>query len=340
MNLRRELVRSAALLVIVMLIAASGYRLLGGPKVTLLNAVYMAVVTLSTVGYSEIVNTASNPSLRIFNMFVILFGIGIMVYVFSAVTAFIIEGELKDIFRRRKMQKQIAALAGHFIVCGATDTATPLVVELVKTRSPVVVVDRDPAHLEKIRHHGEFPVVEGDCTEEEILEAAGIARARGLVSVLHDDQVNLVVTVTARQMNPALRIVARCTDDRTASKLIRAGASATVSPNIIGGLRLASELIRPHVVGFLDTMLKEQGQTIRVDEIAIGNDSPWTGKKIREIGIQETYGVLALACRNAGGETLFNPRGTTTLGGGDVLIVMGEMEDILKARQSSRAANS
>jgi voltage-gated potassium channel len=335
MNLRRQLALSLLLLLIVLVIAVGGYRLLGGPDVTLLDAVYMAVVTIATVGYSEIVNTAFNPSLRVFNMFVILFGIGVMLYVFSAATAFIVEGELKDIFRRRKMLKQIAAMSGHCIVCGATDTGAHVVEELIKTGNPLVVVDLDEAQLEKIRHHGDFPVLAGDCTEEETLEAAGIARARGLVTVLPDDKDNLMVTVTARQMNPGLRIVARCTDARTASKLTKAGASAAVSPNMIGGLRLASELVRPHVVSFLDAMLKEQGRTIRLEEIVVGGESPWAGKTIREIGIHQEYDVLALARRASGGEILYNPRGGTPLRAGDVLIVMGEMNHILKARQAA-----
>jgi voltage-gated potassium channel len=335
MNLRRQLATSLLLLLIVLVTAVAGYRLLGGPGVTLLDAVYMAVVTIATVGYEEVVSTAHNPSLRIFNMFVILFGIGVMLYVFSAATAFIVEGELKDIFRRRTMLKQIAALADHFIVCGATDTAYHVVDELIKTGSKLVVIDLSEAELEKISHGDRFPVLAGDCTEEETLEAAGITRARGLVTVLPDDKDNLMVTVTARQMNPRLRIVARCTDARTANKLTRAGATSAVSPNMIGGLRLASELVRPHVVNFLDAMLKEQGKTVRVEEISIAPGSTWAGKTIRDIGIHQEYDVLALARRAAGGEMFYNPRGGTELAAGDVLIVMGELDGISRARESA-----
>ncbi len=337
MNLRKQLTTSLLLLLVVLVTAVAGYRLLGGPRVTLLDAVYMAVVTIATVGYEEVVSTAANPGLRVFNMFVILFGIGVMLYVFSAATAFIVEGELKDIFRRRTMLKQIAALTDHFIVCGATDTAHHVVDELIKTGSQFVVIDLSETELEKFSHGGRFPVLAGDCTEEETLEAAGIARARGLVTVLPDDKDNLMCTVTARQMNPGLRIVARCTDARTASKLTKAGATSAVSPNMIGGLRLASELVRPHVVNFLDTMLKEQGKTVRVEEIAIAGESPWAGKTIREIGIHQEYDVLALARRTSGGEIFYNPRGGTELSAGDVLIVMGEEQRISKARGSAGA---
>lgn len=233
------------------------------------------------------------------------------------------------------MLKQIAALADHFIVCGATDTAYHVVNELSKVGGKLVVIDLSEAELEKISHGGKFPVLAGDCADEETLETAGIARAKGLVTVLPDDKDNLMVTVTARQMNPRLRIVARCTNERTASKLIKAGATSAVSPNMIGGLRLASELIRPHVVSFLDAMLKEQGKTVRVEEIAIAKGSSWARKTIRDVGIHQEYDVLALARRDAGGEIFYNPRGATVLAEGDVLIVMGEVDRISRARESA-----
>ncbi len=337
MNLRRRLILALLLMLVMIFAAAMGYRLLGGPSVSLLDAIYMAVITIATVGYGEVVDTSANPLLRVFNIFVILFGIGIMLYVFSASTAFIVEGELKDIFRRRKMLKQIRDMQDHFIVCGAGETGLAVVQELLKTGHRFAVIDSVEAHLEKVKHLGECPVLQGDATDEEVLETAGLARARGLVSVLPDDKDNLMVTVTARQKNPNIRIVARCTDPKMADKLMRAGANSAVSPNLIGGLRLASELIRPHVVSFLDLMLRDQSRTLRVEEIPVAESSPWSGKTIADTHIHQRFDLLALALRRLTGMT-YNPQGDTVLTPGDVLLVMGDADNIWKAREAAGAA--
>lgn len=318
-----------------LLVAAAGYRFFGGPSVTSLDAIYMAVVTISSVGYTEVVDTSHNAPLRIFNMFVILFGIGIMLYVFSAFTAFIVEGQLNDLFRRRKMLKQIRDLRDHFIICGAGEVGHHVVQELLKTRNSFVVIDQAEEQLEKIQQLGDFPVLEGDAADEDTLSTAGLAYARGLASVLSEDRDNLMVTVTARQMNPSVRIVARCAEARMAGKLIRAGANTAVSPNTIGGLRLASELVRPHVVGFLDMMLKEESKTLRVEEIIVSADSPWAGKTIHETEIHKRFELLALALRKTDGKTHYNPRGSSSLVAGDVLLVMGDVDMIWKARQAA-----
>jgi voltage-gated potassium channel len=336
MNLRRRLAVALLLLLIIVMVTAAGYRVLGGPHVSLLDAIYMAIITFASIGYGEIVDTSANPVLRIFNMVMILFGIGIMLYVFSSSTAFIVEGELKDIFRRRKMLKQIRDMQDHFIICGAGETAFHVVRELQKTGHQFVVIDHDEEQLAKICHLGEFPVVEGEAADEEVLDSAGLSRARGLAIVLPDDKDNLMVTVTARQMNPAIRIVARCTDARMGEKIMRAGASVSVSPNMIGGLRMASELIRPHVVSFLDLMLKEKSKTLRVEEIALGQNSSWIGKTIGETELHREFELLALAVRKSSGETLYNPQGDMVLLGGDVLIVMGDVQKVHAARDAAK----
>jgi voltage-gated potassium channel len=340
MNLPRRFLTALLLLFIIVMVAAAGYRLLGGPGVTTLDAVYMAVITFATIGYGEVVNTATHPALRIFNMVMILFGIGTMLYVFSTATAFVVEGELKDIFRRRKMLKQIRDMQDHIIVCGAGEVGHHVVRELLKTGHRFVVIDHDQERLEKIQHLGEFPVVIGDAADEEVLETAGLSRARGLATVLPEDKDNLMVTVTVRQKNPAIRIVARCAEQRMADKLTLAGANAAVAPNTIGGMRLASELIRPHVVGFLDLMLKETSKTLRVDEITVGEASPWAGKTIHETHIHRSFELLALALRKSSGEMKYNPRGDTALSGGDVLVVMGDIDQIWKAREAAGGSAS
>ena len=335
MSLRKQLVLSLLLLVVVVMSAVAAYMWFGGPEVTLLDAVYMAVITITTVGYAEIVDTHANPALRLFNIFFIIIGIGIMLYVFSVSTAFIVEGELNHFFRRRKMQKLIRDMHDHLIICGAGETGTYLVKELLRTGNIFVVIDHDEERLKRIGLLGEVPVLKGEGGDEEILMAAQVKKARGLASVLPEDKDNLLLTVTARLLNPNLRIVARCAEPGMSEKLLRHGANAAISPSMIGGMRLASELIRPSVVNFLDVMLRDQSGTIRVDEITVLQGSPWIGKKLKEMDLRGRYDLLPMAIRKPDGETQFNPRDDTVMASGDVLVVMGDVANAWKARDAA-----
>ena len=233
------------------------------------------------------------------------------------------------------MLKQIRDLHDHFIVCGAGETGHYLVQELLKAGYYFLVIDRDAERLEKIRHLGDFPILQGDATDEELLTTAGISKAQGLVTALREDRDNLMVTVTARQMNANLKIVARCMEAKMMEKLIRAGANSAVSPNMIGGLQLASELIRPHVVSFLDLMIREQAGTMRVSEITVGEGSSWIGRTLHGTELHSRFGLLALALRKPGGEMTYNPPGDAVLGGGDILIVLGDESNTWKAREAA-----
>lgn len=347
MELRRQLRGAFFFLFIVLAISVAGYRLLGGPSVTFLDAVYMAIITLSSVGYTEVVDTAHNPVLRIFNMFVIIFGVMIMLYVFSVVTAFLVEGEIRNIFWRRKMLKRISQLKDHYIVCGVGDTGRHAIEELQRTSAPYVVVDNNEEHIKRMVDlesglHREMLYVIGDATDVDVLENLGIDRAKGLITTLASDKENLVITVLARQKNPNFRIVARCIDQKFAERLIRAGADSTVSPNQIGGLRIASEVLRPHVVNFLDLMLKDKSRTLRIEEIEIPENSTWVGKRLSDVNLRGNYNLLPLALKDAyhdGKQHGFwvNPPDIVTCHAGLVVIVLGDMKFIQDAR--AHAAN-
>jgi len=333
------------MLLVLVIAAVLGYRLLGGPSVTVLQALYMAVITLAGVGYGEIVDTSHNPALRIFNIFVVLFGVMITAYVFSSVTAFLVEGDYTDQFRRRKMQKRISQLKNHFIVCGIGDTGRHAVAELHKTGTPCVVIE---SHQEIINRELEQPgevykemlYVIGDATDEEVLEQAGLSRASGLLTMLAHDKDNLVITVLARQKNPTIRIVARCTDLKFSERMQKAGANSVVSPNMIGGLRLASEVLRPHVVGFLDLMIKEHSRTLRIEEIVVSESSPWVGKSLGSLQLKNRFNLLTMAIKNsrtsADGKGFWvNPPDNITLKSGLIVIVMGDVGDVRHAREDS-----
>jgi voltage-gated potassium channel len=321
-------------------IAVIGYRIIGGPDVTLLDAMYMAVVTLSGVGYGEIIDSSHNHTLRTFNMFIVMIGVAVAVYVFSQLTAFLVEGELRHLFRRSRMKKRIADLRQHHIICGLGETGRHVADELLKTHTPFVVIESSPEAIARLKeshdeHYNDLLYVTGDATDEKVLEQAGIDVAAGLISVLPSDKDNLVIIVVVRQRNPTIRIVSRCTDLRYVERMVKAGANSTVSPNHIGGLRMASELLRPTVVGFLDLMLQQKSRTLRVEEIALPRSSSWEGKTLGELGLHDRYDLLPLAVKHAedvDSPLIINPKGPTKLEAGSVIIVLGDSDNLVRAR--------
>ncbi|MGO9518512.1 MAG: potassium channel family protein [Candidatus Korobacteraceae bacterium] len=343
MTVRRRLILACSLLLTLAVVAVVGYMAIGGPSVTLLDAVYMAVITLTGVGYGEIVDSSHNPALRIFNIFVVVLGVGFAVYVFSELTAFLVEGELRHLFRRGKMKRLIGELKHHFIVCGAGETGRHVIDELRKTGTPHVVVDISGDVVNRFReesggvHSGMLYVI-GDATDEEVLLQAGLDRAKGLISTLASDKDNLVITVVARQKNAAIRIISRCTDLRYSERMLKVGANSTVSPNRIGGLRLASEMLRPTVVNFLDLMLQEKSRTLRIEEISLGKASNWIGRSISELDLGGRYDLLLLALKSVADSEaplIFNPPSSTTLVQQTVMILLGDIDNLRRAREDA-----
>jgi voltage-gated potassium channel len=337
----RRFTTALVLLTVVIFASVAGYKLIGGPSVGYLQALYMAIITLAGIGYGEIVDTSHNPALRVFNIFIILVGVAITVYALSAVTAFLVEGEITNLFWRRKMQKKISELRHHYIVCGLGDTGRYAVAELQKTRTKFVVVDQNEEVIRRFQDHDpkqydEMLYITGDATDEMLLDQAGIDDAQGIISAVPGDKDNLVITVMARQKNPKIRIIARCTDPKFSERMVRAGANSTVSPNQIGGMRMASELLRPHVVGFLDLMLKEKSTTLRIEEVDIHEGSPWIGHTLAKINLKGEYNLLALAMKTSGEANMprfwVNPPEAVQLAAGMVVIVMGNVNDVHRAR--------
>lgn len=230
------------------------------------------------------------------------------------------------------MLKKIAALDGHYIVCGAGQTGAHVIAELVQMGYDTVVIESDE---ERLKHYqgGSVFTVQGDATDDEVLAEAGLDRAKGIVVVLANDKDNLFITITARQLNPRLRIVAKGLGPKIREKLQRAGANAVVSTNIIGGLRLASELIRPSVVSFLDTMLRQSERTLRIEEINIAADSKLCGMSLMSCPLKSEYGLLILAFMNQAGQVEFNPPPNAEIKAGMTIIVMGDAADIIRSRK-------
>jgi voltage-gated potassium channel len=332
-TLQRRVAFAALLLLTVFVVGVIGYRIIGAPNHGWLDAVYMTTMLLTTTPLREAVPTFSKSS-EIFTTVLLIFGATAAVYTLSMITAFIVEGDMTHGFRRRRMQKRIDGMQGHFIVCGAGQTGTSVIRELVSTERDCVTIEHNPQHIANISEA--FPgiaVIEGDCSDDETLTLAGVLRAAGIVVCTDDDKNALVTTVLARQLNPKIRVVARATSERAATRLRQAGADGAVSPAQIGGMRLASEMIRPSVVSFLDQMLRDTNRNLRIEDVAITPGSSLAGKDVASLKLDEHgSGLLLLAVRTADGEHVFNPPAATRVTAGSYLIMMGDPAAVQRLR--------
>jgi len=312
---------------IVLLIGAAGFKIFGGKEWSLLDSLYMTVITVATIGYSEIHDLSANPAARIFGTVFIIVCLGTIAYAVSSITAFVVEGELKNILGRRKMEKRIAKLKEHYIVCGSDETAQTIIKELALTKKKFVVIECVKERIDKIASLGDILFIQGDPSEDQVLLQAGIERAKGILLSLPTDEANLFVTITARNLNPRLRIIAKGIDVNSHKKMIKAGADSVISPTYIGGMRMVSDMVRPAVVTFLDMMLRERERVLRFEEVHIRKDSQLLGKTISESRIEEKTGALLVAIRRAGTKDYkFNPPKNTALGEDDVLILIASPE--------------
>lgn len=339
-TLGRRILAPVAVLWFVYLVGVVGYKVIGGRGHSWLDALYMTTITLTTTGYREVIDITEHPSAMIFTIVLLLFGATAVVMTASMITAYIIEGDLTAGFRRRRMQKQIDAMRAHTIVCGAGQTGSAVVRELTATGHPCVALESSAERAAAFeRQFPDVPVLVGDCTDDEVLAQAGIGRASGVVVCTDDDKVALVTTVLARQMAPKARLVARAADDRASQRLRQSGADATVSPGNIGGMRMASELLRPSVVTFLDQMLRDENRNLRIEEVRVENGSAFDGTNVQSLRLHEYgTGLLLLAMRTRDGTYLFNPPAATAVNGGCHLIVMGDPASVLRLQEAGAAA--
>ncbi len=297
-----------------------------------LDCVYMTVITISTIGFAETLPLPPGMSfhqlgdVRIYTMLLAFSSLLLVGYAVSSATAFLIEGDLMRFWWRRQAMRDISKLEGHIIVCGCGVTGKVVIEELLETGHRVVAVDLDRAALEEVQREGSVISLEGDATQDETLRSAGIERASALAAALPDDKDNLFLLITAKQARAALRVVCLASSDSVKEKLGKAGADAVVSAASIGGLRMASELFRPTVVSFLDTMLRSYGGPVRFAEVYVGKAH--AGQTLAEARITELSGLPVLAVRDAGEELVFNPKGERLLAAGTVVVTMAETNEL------------
>ncbi|MCB9666119.1 MAG: potassium channel protein [Alphaproteobacteria bacterium] len=323
------------LVMLVVVVGTTGFHLLGRGRWSWFDALYMTVITISTVGYGETLSDMADvPWARPWTLALILSGTGALLYFVSMLTALVVEGDLRGLMERRRMNTRIDACTDHVIVCGCGTTGRHVIGELIATRTPYVAIDSDTERLAELSdEYGEdFVHIEGDATDDAVLREAGVTRARGVLTALRDDRDNLFVTISARSLNDRLRIVARAVEGSAERKLRRAGADAIVSPNFIGGMRLASEMIRPSVVQFLDVMLRDRDRGIRIESVTLPAGTALQGRTLRESRIRERTELLVIAVAEADGSYVFNPGAEHRLAAGQTLVVMGDADDVDRLR--------
>ena len=333
-SLRRRVYLAGLALLVAVFGSAGGFYLIGTGHWRFVDCLYMTITTLATVGFGELLpGMGQMPLARLWTVGVILCGSGIIVYWVSSFTALIVEGDLKGVLRRRRMDKLIAKMVDHVVVCGAGTTGVHAIRELIETHTPFVVIDHSLERLQALsqEYSERIVYIQGEATDDAVLEAAGITRAVGVLVMLHEDRDNLFCTLSARALNAKVRIVSKAVEHSSLSKLLRAGADRVVSPNYIGGMRLASEMIRPTVVEFLDTMLRGDNR-LRIEEVQVPTQNPLVGKSLRAVDFRSTLGALVLAVRDDISGYQFNPGPDFVIQAGATLIVMAHAEEVNRLR--------
>jgi len=329
-----RLVLPLAFIIGAFLFGTVGFMVIGGGQWNIFECAYMTSLTLTSVGYGEVLEVMG-PSARTLAMVLMWVGLGVTLYALSTVTAFVVERDLTRILRERRMEKRIAKMKDHYILCGAGQTGLHVVSELHTTRRPLVVLENDPERIEWLQTRFEkIPLLRGDATEEEALRKAGVERAQGIIAALPNESQNMLITVQVRYINPQVRICARCDATNLVEKFFRAGANYVINPSLIGGMRMASQMIRPQVVNFLDRMLRGQDPSIRVEEVTIGQGSSLAGQKMKEANLHSRTGLTPVALKKQESEEfIYNPKPEEELQIGTVIIVIGPTEQINALRR-------
>lgn len=308
-----------------------GYRLI--EDWSWFDSLYMSVITATSVGFAEVHPLSAAG--RTFTMVFLAFSVAGLGLLWALATALLIELDLADVLRRRRMHKKIDEMSGHYVVCGAGRMGRVIIGEMLHAGASLVLVERSAERIEKVRER--YPgllMVEGDATQDHTLERAGIRSAKGLAAALPMDAENLFLCLTARALNRELVIAARATDGESVAKMHQAGADHVISPNVTGGVRMVATLLKPSVVSFLDAATITDDTALRLEELKVPAGSSLAGKRLAEARIPQETGLIVLALRRAESEgpAVFNPGPDLRLEAGDVMIVLGRQEQLERLR--------
>ncbi|MDA0745764.1 MAG: potassium channel protein [bacterium] len=294
------------------------------------DSLYMTVITITTVGYGE-VRPLSSTGQR-FTILLLLFSVVTAGYSVTTLLGFLFEGQILHAMRGRRMERTVSKLKDHYIICGCGIVGKEVALELQQAGVPFVIIDRDPEASELGRDES-ILFVKGNADQDETLLEAGIERAKGLVSVLREDAINVFVVLSARQLNPKLTIVARAAEEQTNSKLLKAGADRVMSPYQLVGRRIASVILRPSIVDFLDVVVGEGDAAMRLEEVKVNAKSSLVGKHLREANIGQQTGAIVVGIQGPDGRPRVDPSAAVTLSGitlseGDILIALGSADQL------------
>jgi voltage-gated potassium channel len=323
MNQTRHLRISLLLAVATFAFGIIGYRLIEGWSI--MDAIYMTAITLSTVGYSEVHEMSELG--RSFTMVLVITGVGFSLYVASAIVQFMVEGRIRTILGRKKLNRKINHLKGHYIVCGYGRIGRVLCRNLMGHPINLVVIDNDPETIPTLEEDGVL-YVPGDATDEDNLVKAGIHQAKGLVAALGSDAENVFLVLTARQLNPALFIVARAGKIKSKTTLQAAGANRVESPYEMGAVSMAQRMIRPTVTSFLDLALAENRTDIQMEEIPVSPASKLAGVMLNDSGIRQKFNLIIIAIKKDNDEMVFNPSFESQILAGDTVIAVGDTKNL------------
>jgi voltage-gated potassium channel len=323
-NNQHHLIRAIIFFLILVVVGIIGYASL--LDISFVDAVYMTIITISTVGYKEVAEMT--PAAKLFSVLIIFGGIALVGYTLTNLVEFLAGGQLKDSWRNKRMENKIEALKDHYIVCGAGETGQNVASQLELSKVPFVVVDNREEKIIELRERG-ILALHGEPTQEAALKQAQISRAKGLVSCLTTDSENIYTVLTARYLNNDLYIVSRAIEPHAHEKLTMAGADRTVSPNAIGGRRMAAMMVKPSIFSFLDIVTYAGEDVLNLEEVVLHEGSDLIDKKLGQAEIPKRTGLLVMALKKArSGAFLFNPSTDELLELGDSMIVLGDPERV------------
>lgn len=317
------------ILLAILIFGTSGYMAIEGGS--FIDSLYMTVITITTVGYSEIVPLTSAG--RLFTIALILIGVGFVLYVFSNITEAMVEGGLQTILGRKKMKEKVAELTNHYIVCGFGRIGKVICKVLKENKRPFVVIETNQQELKNIEDIG-YLGLEGAAAEDEMLIKAGIHKAKGLIAVVSSDAENVYISLSAKGLNRNLYILARSSgEEGSETKLLRAGADKVISPYYIGACRMAHLLVRPTVIDFIDLTVHAGELGLRLEEMRVSEKAKFVNKTLLDSGIRMHHDLIVVAIKREKGEMMFNPSPKSEIFAGDTLIVLGEHNNIKALEQ-------
>jgi voltage-gated potassium channel len=321
----KQLIFSILVLISLVLFGTFGYMVI--ERWQFIESLYMTVITIASVGFSE-VHPLSETG-RIFTITIIIFGVSVLGYTVGKLMQTMFEGQLQRIIGRKMVEKKIDALKNHYIICGYGRMGSLICREFAARPVPFVVIESDPAVLERLEAEN-YLSLRGNATEDETLLKAGIRRAKGLISVVTSDTENVYITLSARGLNPDLFILARSGEPGTEAKLKQAGANKVVSPYQIGGMRMAQAVLRPNVVDFIELATGRDHLDLQMEEVCVPPDSVYAGRTLLECGFRKDTGVIIVGIKKATGKMVFNPDSNSLVEADDTLIILGEAASITK----------